>query len=140
MYIQCVLQCVAVCCSVIEGWSLIQRLAIYVMCMCSVCCSVLQCVAVCCSVCCSVLQCVAVCCSVFEGVFSIQRIATCVTCIYIHVLYMYVYIYVYVYVYIYMYIRVRLGYKSVSHIRYHIYTLRAPWISLDSCRVVGDEN
>jgi len=32
-----------------------------------VCCSVLQCVAVCCiAVCCSVLQCVAVCCSVLQ--------------------------------------------------------------------------
>jgi len=40
-----VLQCVAVCCSVL-------------------CCSVLQCVVVCCSVlCCSVLQCAVVCCS-----------------------------------------------------------------------------
>jgi len=52
------LQCVAVCCSVL------QRVA--------ACCSVLQCVAVCCSVlqrvaaCCSVLQCVAVCCSVLQ--------------------------------------------------------------------------
>ena len=51
------LQCVAVCCSVLQ----------YVV---AVCCSVLQCVAVCSSVlqrvavCCSVLQCVAVCCSV----------------------------------------------------------------------------
>ena len=45
----CVLQCVAVCCSVLQ-------------CV-AVCCSVLQCVAACCSVSCSVLQCVAVCCS-----------------------------------------------------------------------------
>jgi len=44
----CVLQCVAVCCSVLQ----LQRVA--------VCCSVLQCVAVRCSI----LQCVAVCCSV----------------------------------------------------------------------------
>ena len=55
---ECVLQCVAVCCSVLQ-------------CV-AVCCSVLQCVAVCCSVlqcvavCCSVLQCVAVCCSVLQ--------------------------------------------------------------------------
>ena len=33
----------------------------------AVCCSVLQCVAVCCvAVCCSVLQCVAMCCSVLQ--------------------------------------------------------------------------
>ena len=58
---KCVLQCVAVCCSMPQ---------------CSaVCCSMLQCVAVCCSVlqyaavfavCYSVLQCVAVCCSVLQ--------------------------------------------------------------------------
>jgi len=54
------LQCVAVCCSVLK-------------CV-AVCCSVLQCVPVCCSmlqcvaVCCSVLQCVAVCCSVLQCV------------------------------------------------------------------------
>ena len=54
------LQCVAVCYSVLQ-------------CV-AVCCSVLQCVAVCCSVlqcvtvCCSVLQCVAVCCSVLQCV------------------------------------------------------------------------
>ena len=54
------LQCVAVCCSVL------QRVA--------VCCSVLQCVAVCCSMLqcvaarCSVLQCVAVCRSVLQCV------------------------------------------------------------------------
>ena len=62
------LQCVAVCCSVL-------------LCV-AVCCSVLQCVAVCCSVlqcvavCCSVLQCVAVCCSV------LLRVAVC--CIVLH--------------------------------------------------------
>ena len=55
------LQCVAMCCSVLQ-------------CAAAVCCSVLQCVAVCCNVlqcaamCCSVLQqCVAVCCC------SVQR-------------------------------------------------------------------
>jgi len=54
----CLLQCVAVCCSVLQ---------------CDVaCCSLLQCVAASCSVlqrvaaCCSVLQCVAVCCSVLQ--------------------------------------------------------------------------
>jgi len=56
--LQCVLQHVAVCCSVCG----------------TVCCSVLQCVAVYCSVlqctavCCSVLQCVAVCCSMLQCV------------------------------------------------------------------------
>jgi len=56
----CVLQCVAVCCSVLQ-------------CAVPAFCSVLQCVAVCCSVLqcavpafCSVLQCVAVCCSVLS--------------------------------------------------------------------------
>ena len=44
LHTSCVMQCVAVCCSVLQ-------------CV-AVCCSVLQCVAVCCSV----LQCVAVCC------------------------------------------------------------------------------
>jgi len=75
-----VLQSVAVRCSVIQ------------MCV-AVCCSVLQCVAmcpcvaVCCSVlqsvveCCSVLQCVAVCCSVLQSVVEccrvLQRVAVC---------------------------------------------------------------
>jgi len=60
----CVLQCVAVWCSVLQ----------FVAVCCSVCCSVLPCVAVCCSVVqcgavrCSVLQCVAVCCSVLQCV------------------------------------------------------------------------
>jgi len=49
-----VLQCGAVCCSVLQ-YDLAPNLSI-------VCCSVLQCVAVCCSV----LQCVAVCCSVLQ--------------------------------------------------------------------------
>jgi len=70
------LQCIAVCCSVLQcdllrsplnnvpGFKSLQCVA--------VCCSVLQCVAVCCrvlqcdAVCCSVLQCVAVCCSVIS--------------------------------------------------------------------------
>jgi len=77
---QCVLQCVAVCCSVLQ-------------CV-AVCCSVLQCVALCCisqaaprwllpismcaAVCCSVLQCVAVCCSVLQCValWCISQVAT----------------------------------------------------------------
>jgi len=49
-HVTCVLQCVAVCCSVLQSVA--------------VCCSVLQCVAVCCSV----LQCVAVCCRVLQCV------------------------------------------------------------------------
>ena len=68
------LQCAAVCCSMLQrvGRSVVQCVA--------VCCSVLQCVAVCLAVCnvspppptecvvvcCSVLQCVAVCCSVLQ--------------------------------------------------------------------------
>ena len=53
-----VLQCVAVCCSVLQSpKSLLFQIRIRKW---GVCCSVLQCVAVCCSV----LQCVAVCCSV----------------------------------------------------------------------------
>jgi len=47
---RCVLQCVAVCCSVLQ-------------CV-AICCNMLQCVAVCCSM----LQCVAVCCSVLQCV------------------------------------------------------------------------
>ena len=50
----CLLQCVAVCCSVLQ-------------CV-AVCCSVLQCVAVCCSV----LRCVAVCCSVLQHPLTFQ--------------------------------------------------------------------
>jgi len=53
-----VLQCVAVCCSVL------QRVAVRCSNGYTVCCSVLQCVAVCCSV----LQYVAVCCSVLQRV------------------------------------------------------------------------
>jgi len=53
-----VLQCVAVCRSVIN----------YVTLCVAVCCSVLQCVAVCCSVINSVTLCVAVCCSMLQGV------------------------------------------------------------------------
>ena len=55
------LQCVSVCCSVLQGHEAV---------CCGVCCSVLQCVAVCCSV----LQCVAVCCShlIWVGELCIQ--------------------------------------------------------------------
>jgi len=52
-----VLQCVAVCCSVLQGRVDLIFSSLWV------CSSVLQCVAVCCSV----LQCVAVCCSVLQG-------------------------------------------------------------------------
>jgi len=66
----CMLQCVAVWCSVVQ-------------CV-AVCCSVLQCVAVCCSVlqcvavCCGVLQCVAVCCSVLQCVALCCSVLQCV--------------------------------------------------------------
>jgi len=88
-----VLQCVAVCCSVLQAANSQAH---------SVCCSVLQCVAVCCrlpthrltpcvTVCHSVLQCVAVCCRVWQcvavcdGVLhqscrSPQCIAVCCSC------------------------------------------------------------
>jgi len=91
----CVLQCVAVCCSVLQCVAV----------CCSVCCSVLQCVLqcvavycgvlqcvvvtslkeaairrvyLCCNMCCSVLQCVAVCCSVLQcvAVTSLKEYAT----------------------------------------------------------------
>jgi len=71
-----VLQCVAVCCSVLQCVAVYQErsctlvlqariIAIYV----AVCCSVLQCVAVCCSV----LQCVAVCSSVLQRVKAVAK-------------------------------------------------------------------
>ena len=86
-----VLQCVAVCCSVLKcvavnsyNTASTSTFTIY-----QVCCSVLQCVAVCCSAlqsvaaccsvlqcvteCCSVLQCVAVCCSVLQCVYPTPR-------------------------------------------------------------------
>jgi len=66
-----VLQCVAVCCSVLQcADSVFVSLAFSVSLVhqrVAVCCSVLQCVAVCCSV----LQCVAVCCS------ELQCVAVC---------------------------------------------------------------
>jgi len=64
------LQCVAVCCSVLQY----AAVCCSVLQCAAVCCSVLQCTAVCCSVlqcaavCCSVLQCAAVCCSVLQYV------------------------------------------------------------------------
>ena len=83
------LQCVAVCCSVLQCFPL------------SLCCSVLQCVALCCSVlqcvavrysalecvgvCCSVLHCVAVCCSVlsYVAVFPIMFVLQCAAVVFI---------------------------------------------------------
>ena len=64
------LQCAAVCCSVLQ--------------CAAVCCSVLQCAAVCCSVlqcaavCCSVLQCAAVCCSVLQCAAVFCSVFQCV--------------------------------------------------------------
>jgi len=89
-----VLQCVAVCCSVLLYLlrSLVGTRSIVFQCV-AVCCSVLQCIAMCCStcsgvkstkdrmccsmlqyivVCCSVLQCVAVCCSVLQYLLRSQ--------------------------------------------------------------------
>jgi len=110
----CVLQFVAVCCSVLQ-------------CV-AVCCSVLQCAAVkdtdtaveishsmpCCricalqpvAVCCGVLQCVVVCWSVLQWMMRIQqlRLATPAflralwICMYIH-FYKFMYIYIYIYIY-----------------------------------------
>jgi len=71
MHIYCVLQCVAVCCSVLQRvavrvagiLALTTRGQVHMLCV-AVCCNVLQSVAVCCSlsqsvaVCCSLLQCV----------------------------------------------------------------------------------
>jgi len=76
-----VLQCVAVCCSVLQ-WPPLQNVScppLYILQCIAVCCSVLQYVAVCCSVLhcmcrvlhytfCSALQCVAVCCSMLQCV------------------------------------------------------------------------
>jgi len=58
-----VLQCVAVC------YSVLQFGAVCCTVCCTVCCSVLQCIAVCCSV----LQCVAVCCSVLQYLFTFAQ-------------------------------------------------------------------
>jgi len=96
-----VLQCVAVCCSVLQyksktqccnvrryaalvaAWcSVMQRDAVVLQCD-AVCCSVFQCVAVCCSVlqcvvvCCSVLKCVEVCCSVFQWLQCKSKMQCC---------------------------------------------------------------
>ena len=76
----CVLQCVAVCCSVLQHvapcCSVLQRVA--------ACCSVLQRVAACCSVlqrvavCCSMLQRVAACCSVLQRGAACCSVLQCV--------------------------------------------------------------
>ena len=69
MRVTCVMQCVAVCCSVLQ-------------CV-AVCCSVLQCVTVCCSVLqcvavlCSALQCVAVRCNVLQCVAVCRSVLQC---------------------------------------------------------------
>ena len=74
---QCVLQCVAVCYSLLQcavvlfaattSWSYSCTTVRCSVLQCvAVCCSGLQCVAVCCGVCCNVLQCVAVRCSVLQ--------------------------------------------------------------------------
>jgi len=63
-----VLQCVAVCCTVlycVAQCVLVHVRRLLVITYVAVCCSVLHCIAMCCSVWCSVLQCVAVCCSLF---------------------------------------------------------------------------
>ena len=73
-----VLQCVAVCCSVLQT-----KIAACRWCHWLVCCSVLQCVAVCCSVLrcvavwCSVVQCVAVCCNVLHYVAVCCSVVQC---------------------------------------------------------------
>ena len=76
-----VLQCVAMCCSILLRFAMYGGNVIQSVLQCvAVCCSALQCVAVCCRVpplsvgrvrvmvCCSVLQCVLVCCSSLECV------------------------------------------------------------------------
>ena len=60
------MQCVAVCCSVLQCAQLISVCLAVCRQFIAVCCSVLQCVAMCCSV----LQCVAVCCSVLQCVYD----------------------------------------------------------------------
>jgi len=81
------LQCVAVCCSVLQCAATSGRdktLVIRRLYIAEICCSVLQCVAVCCgmlqcvAVCCSVLQCVAVCCSVLQCVAVCCSVLPCV--------------------------------------------------------------
>ena len=82
------LQCVAVCCNVLQLCHICDAAAVYELLCIAVCCSVLRCVAVCCrmlqfchmcdaevvyellciAVCCVVLQCVALCCSVLTCV------------------------------------------------------------------------
>jgi len=83
--LQCVLQCIAVYCSVMQSW---QRRGncdcVGGIVCCSVCCTVLQCFAVYCSVmqsvtlCCAVLQCVAVRCDVLQCVAVCCNVLQCV--------------------------------------------------------------
>ena len=95
----CLLQCVAVCCSLLQcvtvcysvlqcvavSWRLLQRAPRARNSATPACCSVLQCVAVCCSVsqcvtvCHSVSQCVTVCCSVLHCVLVCCNVLQCVT-------------------------------------------------------------
>ena len=101
----CVLQCIAVCCSLLQCIAVschISSLTYQHVCV-AVCCSVLQSVAVCCSVmsyqsidvstcvCCSLLQCIAVCgsalqCHVMSVHCSVTSYQLVSTCVYIHVL------------------------------------------------------
>jgi len=80
--LQCVAECAAVCCSLLQ-------------CV-AVCCGVLQCAAVCCSVlqcvavCCSVLQCVAVVSLYNRSVILVEATELLASCIYIwRVIYIY---------------------------------------------------
>jgi len=68
---KCVLQCVAVRCSVMQC----DAVCCGVLQCAAVCCSVLQCAAVCCSVCCCVLQCVLQCAAVWYNL--LQCVAVC---------------------------------------------------------------
>jgi len=89
------LQCVAVCCSVL------QRAA--------ACCSVLQCV---------VLQCkiVLVCCVadfVLQSYFAVCFVAKTCMCIYVH-MYIHIHIYIYIYMYTYMYIHIHIYIQCIT--------------------------
>jgi len=81
------LQCVVLCCSVMQSGavycSALQRVESCVAACCSVlqrvaaCCSVLQRVAACVVMCCSVLQCAVVCCSVLQSKMLILLLSIC---------------------------------------------------------------
>ena len=77
------LQCVALCCSVLQRVTTCYSLSLCASGYCTVlwgvqiCCRVMQCASVCCSVC-SVLQCVAVCCSVLQCVAVCCTMLQCV--------------------------------------------------------------